>query len=371
MMGRRLCGERFVATYLIEGPADEAAAWASKIAVEQSVELPTQLIEDAWIREEIIGRVEGIASVAPALHQARISFASELAGGELTQLLNVLFGNTSLKPNVRLVDFELPPVLAGTFRGPRFGLPGLRDRLGVHDRPFLVTAIKPMGLPPEALAELAAQFARGGIDIVKDDHGLADQPFCRFSDRVVAVARAVEQVNREAGTACVYAPNVTAAPLVAHKRARLAKSAGAGALLLSPGLAGWDTLRMLADDDDLALPIICHPAFLAIRGAYSHRVLYGRLPRLAGADATIFPSYGGRFAFTAEECRDLCAGALEPMAGLRSCVPLPAGGITLERLPGQLAFYGADTGLLIGGDLLFHGDVASTCRRCRDLIAPV
>jgi len=226
-----------------------------------------------------------------------------------------------------------------------------------------------MGLPPEALAERAAQFARGGIDIVKDDHGLGDQPFCRFADRVVAVARAVEEANREAGAACVYAPNVTAAPLVAQKRARLAKSAGAGALLLSPGLAGWDTLRMLADDDDLALPIICHPAFLAIRGAYSHRVLYGRLPRLAGADATIFPSFGGRFAFTAEECRDLCAGALEPMAGLHPCVPLPAGGITLERLPEQLAVYGVDSGLLIGGDLLPHGDVASTCRRCRDLIA--
>ena len=267
-----------------------------------------------------------------------------------------------------MIDFELPSALTATSRGPRFGLLGLRDYLGIHARPILLTAIKPMGLSPEALATLAADFARGGIDVVKDDHGLANQPFCPFAERVVAVGRAIERANRESGTTCVYAPNVTASPPVAHERARLAKQAGARALLFSPGLGGWDTLRMLADDDELALPVLCHPAFLANRGAYSHRVLYGRLPRLAGADATIFPSYGGRFSFTPDECRDLCAGALQPMSGLRACVPFPAGGITLARVPEQVSFYGVDTGLLIGGDLFRHGDVVSACRQFRALV---
>lgn len=369
MTGRQLSGERIEVTYQIEAPADKVEAWAHDLAVEQSVEFPSDLIVDAWIGREIVGRIESIRSVTPTLHRARISFASELAGGELTQLLNVLFGNTSLKPNVRLLDFELPANLTETFRGPRLGIEGLRDFCGVKDRPILLTAIKPMGLAPDALAGLAAEFARGGIDVVKDDHGLADQPFCRFADRVAAVARAIEQANALAGTRCVYAPNVTAAPLVAQQRALLAKSAGARALLFSPGLGGWDTLRMLADDDRLALPIICHPALLGNRGVFSHRVLYGRIPRLAGADATIFPSYGGRFAFTQDECQELCAGARDSMAGLRPCMPFPAGGITLARIPEQLAFYGRDTGLLVGGDLFRGGDVAGASQRFRALVA--
>ena len=41
-----------------------------------------------------------------------------------------------------------------------------------------------MGLPAHALADLAYQFALGGIDIIKDDHGLADQSFAPFKERV-------------------------------------------------------------------------------------------------------------------------------------------------------------------------------------------
>ena len=368
MSGWQASGERLLVTYAIEGPAEKAADWAADIAVEQSVEFPPDLIEDASIREQVIGRVEAITALSPSLHQARVSFAGEIAGGELTQLLNVLFGNTSLKPNIRLLDFELPASLAASLGGPRFGIAGLRDYLGIPIRPLLLTAIKPMGLSPGALAARAADFARGKIDLVKDDHGLADQSFCRFADRVEAVVQAIERANREVGTRCIYAPNVTAAPLVARDRARVAKQAGAGALLYSPGLGGWDTLRMLADDDELALPILCHPALLANRGAFSHRVLYGRLPRLAGADATIFPSYGGRFSFTPDECQDLCTGARGPMADLRPVMPLPAGGITLARVREQVAFYGPDTGLLVGGDLFRTGDLIGACRRLRALV---
>jgi ribulose-bisphosphate carboxylase large chain len=56
------------------------------------------------------------------------------------------------------------------------------------------------------------------------------------------------------------------------------------------------------------------------------------------------------------------------MAGLRPAMPLAAGGITLARVPEQVAFYGPDTALLVGGDLFRHGDVVSTCRRLRALV---
>jgi hypothetical protein len=53
------------------------------------------------------------------------------AGGELPQLLNVIFGNTSIKENVMVMDLQLSPTLLGKFLGPRFGTQGLRDIVGV------------------------------------------------------------------------------------------------------------------------------------------------------------------------------------------------------------------------------------------------
>ena len=124
----------------------------------------------------------------------------------------------------------------------------------------------------------------------------------------------------------------------------------------------------LADDDALALPILSHPAFqgsftLHPDGGLAHGVLYGQINRLAGADATIFPSYGGRFAFTPDECRDITIGATRPMGALKTIFPVPAGGMVLARVPELIRFYGRDCCLLIGGDLHARGtDLEASCR---------
>jgi ribulose-bisphosphate carboxylase large chain len=74
-----------------------------------------------------------------------------------------------------VADVVLSPTLLGQFLGPRFGAAGLREVLGVPRGPLLCTALKPMGSTVAALAEMAYAFAKGGIDIIKDDHGLANQ----------------------------------------------------------------------------------------------------------------------------------------------------------------------------------------------------
>jgi ribulose-bisphosphate carboxylase large chain len=71
-----------------------------------------------------------------------------------------------------------------------------------------------------------------------------------------------------------------------------------------------------------------------------------------GADAIIFPSYGGRFGYSAATCRDLARTAVADLAGMRPSLPVPAGGMTANRVGEMLDFYGADAMLLIGGGLL-------------------
>ncbi|EEH57504.1 uncharacterized protein MICPUCDRAFT_10555, partial [Micromonas pusilla CCMP1545] len=297
-------------------------------------------------------------------------------GGEIPQLLNVLFGNTSIKENVMVTDLALSPSLLSSFFGPRHGVRGLREILGVLRGPMLMTALKPMGSDVEALASMAYDFAKGGIDLIKDDHGLANQNYAPYEERVRACCAAVRRANAETGRRCVYAPCLNAPADLIVPRAKFAKACGAGAVLMIPGIGGLDAMRRLAEDPSFGLPIVCHPAILGamlgggsdgpddvpIRG-FSHKVLLGILPRLCGADATIFPSFGGRFGFSERECRDIALGSRQKLGSTPAIVPCPGGGMTLERVRKMNEVYGEDVMLLIGGSLMGHSpDLVANAR---------
>ena len=368
-------GERFQVIYALARCADEreARTRARDICVEQTVEFPAELVPAGLVRDHVFGRLEGLEAVADGRWHARISFAVESAGAELTQLLNVVFGNVSLQPGVRVERLELPDVILRGLPGPRFGRAGLRALCDAPERPLLCTALKPMGLSPTQLADLAYQLALGGVDLVKDDHGLADQRFCPFRERVARCAEAVHRANAETGGRTLYLPNVSGDADRLLRRADFARGAGAGGLLVAPGLVGFDAMRGLAADDTLDLPILSHPA---MQGSFcvdpdhgiSHYALFGQLHRLAGADTIIFPNYGGRFSFSPAECRALTAGVCAPMGPIEPALPAPAGGMTLARVPEMLSFYGRDVVLLIGGDLHRQGDLVGACRRFRALV---
>ena len=150
-----LGGERFTAVYHLAGAEAEARALADDLCVEQTVEFPPDLLPDGPIKDHVVGRVEDFGPRDGGGYRALVSFAIETVGSELTQLLNVLFGNTSLKHGVRVERLDLPPGLLARFRGPRLGRRGLRQLLGAPERPLLCTALKPMGLSPAELATMA------------------------------------------------------------------------------------------------------------------------------------------------------------------------------------------------------------------------
>lgn len=369
-----LSGERFAVTYHLTGAEAEAYAKAKGICVEQTVEFPVELAPAGDIQSQVIGQLESWQPLAADRFEAVISYAVETAGTGLTQLLNVIFGNTSLQPGVRVERLELSPGLLQRFKGPRFGRAGLRILLDVPQRPLLSTALKPMGLSASDLAHLAYQCALGGIDIIKDDHGLANQAFAPYRERVEQCTAAVIRANQQTGYKSIYVPNVTAPVDQILDRAFFAKQAGAGGLLISPGLTGFDAMRHLAEADNLALPLLSHPAFLGSfvtnpTGGISHYALFGQIARLAGADATIYPNYGGRFSFNRIECQAIAAGAEVAMAHLKPIFPAPGGGMSLEAVPDMLQVYGREVIFLIGGGLYRHGpDLVENCRHFRRLV---
>lgn len=369
----RVSGARFQATYVLVGPDEEARDRGEQIAVEQTIEFPADLVADDDIRRHVIGRVESIEAIGPSLSRVLISYAVETTGGELPQLLNVLFGNCSLYPGVRLEGIDLPEELLGRLRGPRFGVAGLRALLGAPSRPLLTSALKPMGLGAAELAGIAETMARGGIDVIKDDHGLANQPFARWEERVRACAAVVRRVNEATGRRSLYMPSLNGPADEIVERARIAKDAGAGGLLVLPGLAGLDSMRSLAEDDAIALPIMGHPAFLGSfvisdEAGIEHGLLFGTIFRLAGADLVVFPSYGGRFAFSRAACSSIARACRAPLGNLAPIFPAPGGGMTLDRVAELNDFYGPDTALLVGGDL-HRGDLMTNVGRMHAAVA--
>jgi len=336
--------ERFLITYHVRAGADTIAARAQAIAVEQSVEMPLEAIDAPEVLRDIVGEVADIADLGAGTFAVRIALATATIGGDAAQLLNMLFGNTSLHDDVVLADVEIPPELAASFGGPRHGIAGLRRRVAAEGRALTCSALKPQGLPADRLAALAARFADGGVDFIKDDHGLANQAYSPFAARVRACATALR------GRKTRYVPSLSGSLDAMRAQLLLAREEGIDTVLVAPLLAGFSTLQALvAAYPDMAF--LAHPSFGGA-ARVAPELLIGKLFRLLGADAVIFPTHGGRFGYTPETCRRLAETARAPLLDLRPALPVPAGGMALARVPEILDFYGPDTMLLIGGSLL-------------------
>ncbi|MBN1595164.1 cupin domain-containing protein [candidate division FCPU426 bacterium] len=331
---------------------------AKEIALEQTVEVSEECIPTAFIREEVVGQVLLIQPLpAAGSFEVHIGYSPDITAYQIPQFLNLFFGNISLKNNIRITEVKLPETFVGRFAGPNHGMEGVRRLLGVHGRPLAATALKPMGSSPAQLAALAEAFALGGGDIVKDDHGLADQPFCPFQERVARCQEAVLQANLRTGRRTLYFPNVVGGPEEMAEQIDFAVRQDVRGVLLSPFLVGPDVLRHLAEKYPLVF--MTHPSFT---GTYFHDRSHGIAPgvflgtifRLLGADISVFPNSGGRFAFTPRECQEIAGALRQPLGGLRAALPGPAGGMRLDSIPAMARQYGTEAVYIIGQALLLQ-----------------
>jgi ribulose-bisphosphate carboxylase large chain len=367
--------ERLRVTYRLAVPPADAEARAEEIAREQTVEVPRAALRDAALRERIVGRVEAVAADAETpegeagrASRVAISYAIETTALDPAQLLNVVFGMTSLQSDAQCVDVDPPPSLCKALGGPRFGIRGIRERTGVGARALTCTAVKPMGLAPAELAALMRIFARAGLDVVKDDQGLADHAFCPFEERVRACLEAVERAADETGRRTLYAPNLIGAPETLWSQQRIAEDLGARAVMASPMLIGLPAFAELCRRS--SVPVLAHPSFGgALR--FSADLLFGTLYRLFGADAVIFVGYAGRYGTPRATCRALAERLRREQHGLLPALPVAGGGIALDQIDEIVGFYGRDSALLVGGSLLVADGPEALFERSRAFVRAV
>jgi ribulose-bisphosphate carboxylase large chain len=358
-------------TYIVTAPnTAELDARVESLLLEQTVELPRKALRDPFVLENILGRLVSVRALDETRHQVLIDFPILATADDPAQFLNVLFGNSSIQEHVQLLDFELPtdwPGRRDALPGPKFGIAGIRKLVNVPDRALTSTALKPIGLSLARLAELCGLFAQAGIDLIKDDHGLANHRFHPFRDRVRACQKAVADSNHASGRRAIYAPNLLGTPSVLLEQLKFAQDEGVGAVMIAPMLLGLPGLAEVVARH-ATVPVLGHPSFGgATRTAPD--VLYGKLFPLYGADATIFANFGGRFAYSRETCGRIAGELTKPKTpGLVPTCPMPAGGIKYHQVADVLGFYGREVVLLIGGGLYEAGDDSALRARAEEFV---
>ena len=340
---------RISATYRLRTAADDRTHRAQQLALEQSIEMLASSVTDPHVLETMVARVDGVATDSDGCHTARLALSAETVGNDAGQLMNMLFGNASLQPDVELIDVELPAAVAGVWGGPNHGIAGMRRRTGALERPLTCTALKPIGSTIEALAHMCSVFTCAGIDVIKDDHGWANQRVAPFAERVRACQQAVTRSNSAGDRRTLYAPSLYGHFDEMRMQIELARRAGVQLVLIAPMVCGVATLVALKREFE-DMMFIAHPSLGGLRIA--PEALFGKLFRLFGADAVIFPNHGGRFSYPREVCRAIAAHNTQPWHDLKPAMPTPAGGMSVERAAEMVSEYGRDSMLLVGGALL-------------------
>ncbi|QFG00967.1 2,3-diketo-5-methylthiopentyl-1-phosphate enolase [Psychrobacillus glaciei] len=291
--------------------------------------------------------------------EIKINYPSANFSADLPAILTTVFGKLSLDGEVKLLDLEFSPELLAKFPGPRFGIDSIRDQLGVYNRPLIMSIFKGViGRDIHYLAEQLRHQALGGIDLVKDDEILFENPLTPFEKRITTAQEVLRQVYEETGNRTMYAVNLSGRTSELKAKAQKAKELGADAILLNVHAYGLDVLQELSEDNNIQLPIMAHPAY---SGAFTSSPFYGvatplllgKLTRYAGADFSLFPSPYGSVAL--EKTTALSLGEeLTKASAVKRTFPVPSAGIHPGLVPLLMADYGIDSIINAGGGVHGH-----------------
>ena len=260
----------------------------ANIALESSIGTWTEVDTEKEYMKKLAAKVFSIKGNMVKIAYPSALFERGNAPNILSSIAGNIFGMKIVK-NLRLEDIQFPKSILRGFRGPKFGVEGIRNILKVKDRPLLGTIVKPkLGLRTNDHAQVAYEAWVGGCDFVKDDENLSSQDFNKFEQRLVKTLEMAEKAKSETGEEKVYFVNVTAETGEMLRRAELVKSHGGKAVMIdviTEGFGAVQTLRKV----DLGLAIhghrAMHAAFTRNKKHGVSMMVLADLCRLIGIDS--------------------------------------------------------------------------------------
>ncbi len=188
-------------------------------------------------------------------HIIRIAYPHELfEAGNMPEIMSSIAGNVfgmKAVKNLKLMDVSYPKVIIDKFKGPKFGIAGIRKLTGVKHRPLVGTIVKPkVGLNEKQHAQVAYDAWVGGLDVVKDDENLSSMTFNKFNKRIELTLKARDKAEKETGEKKIYMPNITAETVEMVKRAAFVKKNGGEYIMIDILTTGWAALQTLRERND-------------------------------------------------------------------------------------------------------------------------
>jgi ribulose-bisphosphate carboxylase large chain len=238
--------------------------------------------------------------------------------------------------SIKILDIEFPKSFLKEFKGPQFGVKGIRKKLKIKKRPLVCSVVKPnIGLSPEQFAEQAFKGLMGGLDLVKDDEMIADTKYSPLKKRLDLVMEKVYKAQDKTGEKKAFLANITTeVKQMEELYDFVAEYNGDAFGLLSTMPVGLSACRWIMDKGKF--PVIAHFPFIA---PFTRHPFFGvsyklitKLQRMAGYDGIIMPAFGSRMFTTHKELRENIKMCFEEN-GLKKCLPAPGGGIKPEFIP--------------------------------------
>jgi ribulose-bisphosphate carboxylase large chain len=335
---------------------------AGGIAAESSIGTWTELTTEKEYVRELAARVFEING-----NHVKIAYPLELFEyGNIPNILSSIAGNIfGLKTikNLRLNNVSFPSKLIKSFKGPKFGIDGIRKLLKVYDRPFVGTIIKPkLGLRTEDHARVAYEAWVGGCDIVKDDENLSSQKFNQFEDRVAKTLESRDKAEDETGEKKVYMANVTAETMEMLRRAEFVFAQGGEYIMVDILTCGFSALQTLREKD-FKLVIHGHRAGHAaftkdLKHGISMRAI-AKIARIVGVDQLHVGTVVGKMRETKEEVRENIEVLKMRLNGLKPSLPVASGGLHPRMVPALIKFFGKDFVIQAGGGIHGHKEGTS------------
>ncbi|RLI80075.1 type III ribulose-bisphosphate carboxylase [Archaeoglobales archaeon] len=347
-----------VCTFKVEPDGISMEESAGRVASESSVGTWTTLARLPDRIKKIMARVFEMDE-----DTIKISYPLELFDFSIPQLLSSVAGNVfgmrALK-NLRLEDIEFPKEFVSKQKGPQFGIEGVRKVLKIEKRPLTATVPKPkVGFDADEYAEVAYNAWSGGLDFVKDDENLTDQPFIRFEDRLKKVMKVKEKVEGETGERKSYLVNITGETNKMIERAKLVADYRNEYVMIDILTVGWAALQTLREIcDDLSLAIHAHRAMHA---AFTRNPKHGislkvvtKLARLVGVDNMHVGTGVGKMVGGAKEVKELAEICTNEWFNIKTTFPVSSGGLHPGLIPDVIRLFGNDVIVQAGGGVHGH-----------------
>jgi ribulose-bisphosphate carboxylase large chain len=311
----------------------------------------------------------------------RIAYPIELwDDGNAPQLLSGIAGNIfgmKALDSLRLVDVSFPESYLRHFKGPKFGIGGLRKMLRVRGRPITGAVPKPkIGWSAEEHAKIGYETWMGGFDLLKDDENLTSTAFNKFERRIELCAKMRDRAEKETGDRKSALINITGDVGTMEKRAKMLSDLGweyAMIDVVTVGTAGVQTMREICGDYGLAIH-----AHRAMHAAFDRNPDHGitmmflaKLMRMIGVDqihvgTVVGKLVGGKHEVTDIE-REITSKSLkgkktgesvdmldQSWGRVKPVLPVSSGGVHPGIIPDILDILGTDIGLLVSGGIHGH-----------------